>query len=119
MIQSGSGLRFALKTRESLRIFGYVVGEEFQGNEAMKPGVFGFVNHAHTAAAKLFDDTIVRYGLADHGSSPSGVIILWAESGQVNSTELTRARTAGVLFELLLEGGKLLFQVGYFFSEGG
>jgi hypothetical protein len=61
----------------------------------------------------------VRYGLADHGSSPSGVIILWAESGQVNSTELTRARTAGVLFELLSEGGKLLFQVGYFFSEGG
>src|SRR5438445_13771708 len=32
----------------------------------MQPGVLGFVNHAHPPAAELFNDAVVRDGLADH-----------------------------------------------------
>jgi hypothetical protein len=31
----------------------------------MELGVFGFVNDTHTATAELFDDAVVRDGLAD------------------------------------------------------
>jgi hypothetical protein len=33
MIQSGGGFGFALKTAERLRVFGYLVGQELEGNE--------------------------------------------------------------------------------------
>ena len=33
----------------------------------MEPGVLGFVNHAHAAAAELLDDAVVGEGLADQG----------------------------------------------------
>src|ERR1022692_1689175 len=65
MIQGGSSLRFTLETGQRLRIFGYFIGQEFQGNEAAQASIFGFVNHAHSAAPELLDDAIVRDGLAD------------------------------------------------------
>jgi hypothetical protein len=43
-----------------------IFGEELQGNEAIEPGVFGFVNHTHAATTKFFDNAVVRDGLADH-----------------------------------------------------
>ena len=67
MVQSGSGLRFALKALEGLRVVGYIVGQELQGDEAAELGVLGLVDDAHAAAAELFDDAVVRDGLADHG----------------------------------------------------
>jgi hypothetical protein len=36
-----------------------------QSNKATELGVFGFIDDAHTPAAKLFDDAAVRYGLAN------------------------------------------------------
>ena len=66
MIQRGGGLRFALETLEGLRVTGDFVGQELEGDETVQPGVFGLVDHAHAAAAELFDDAVVRYGLADH-----------------------------------------------------
>ncbi len=68
MVQGGSGLGFALKTSESVGIAGNVFGQELESNEAVKAGVFGFVNHAHAATAELLDDAVVRNGLADHGA---------------------------------------------------
>ena len=41
------------------------VREEFQSNEAMELGVLRLINHTHTAATKLFYDTVVRDGLPD------------------------------------------------------
>jgi hypothetical protein len=58
-------LRLAFETSESLRVAGNIVRQELECNEAMKPGVLGLVNHAHTTAAELFDDTIVRNSLPD------------------------------------------------------
>ena len=66
MIQRGGGLGFAFETGQGLRIFGYIVRQEFQGDEAVKFGVFGFVDYAHAAAAEFFDDAVMRDGLADH-----------------------------------------------------
>ena len=67
MIESGSGTGFAAEAFQRLMIFGYVVGQEFQGNKAAQLGVFRLVNHAHAATTELLDDAVVRDGLADHG----------------------------------------------------
>ena len=66
MIQSGRGLRFALEAAKRLRVAGHFVGQELQGDEAMEASVFGLVDDAHPAAAELFDDAVMRNGLADH-----------------------------------------------------
>ena len=42
-----------------------VFGQEFQGDEAVEEGVFGFVDDAHSAAAESFEDAVVRDGLSD------------------------------------------------------
>src|ERR1700730_14602553 len=70
MFESRRGLGFALKTGQRLRVFGYFVGQEFQSYEAVELDVLGLVDDTHTSAAKLFDDAIVRDGLADHGIEP-------------------------------------------------
>ena len=67
MVQRRRGLGFALKAGEGLRVAGNIFRQELQGDEAMQPRVFGFVNHAHPAAAELLDDAVMRNGLADHG----------------------------------------------------
>ena len=59
MIQRGCGLRFALETGKSLRVASNFLRQEFERDEAMKPGVFRFVNDAHPAAAQFFDDAVV------------------------------------------------------------
>ena len=68
VIERGCGLGFALETGERLRIAGNFIGQELEGDKAMQPGVFRLVDNAHATAAELFDDAIVRDGLADHWS---------------------------------------------------
>src|SRR5436305_843498 len=48
-----------------LCIFGQFIGQEFQGDEATKFGVFGFVYDTHPAAADFLDDPVMRDGLPD------------------------------------------------------
>jgi hypothetical protein len=50
-----------------LRVFGYVVGQELEGNKATELHIFCLVDNAHAAATKFLDDAVVRDGLADHG----------------------------------------------------
>src|SRR6202034_477144 len=68
----GGRLGFALEAGECLRVFGYVVRQEFQGYKAAELHIFGFVDHPHATAAQLLDDAVVRYGLADHGLADTG-----------------------------------------------
>ena len=42
-------------------------GRNFSATKRSKRGVLGLVDHAHTAAAQLLDDAVVRDGLANHG----------------------------------------------------
>jgi hypothetical protein len=64
MIQRRGSLGFALKAAECLRVFGYVIGQELDGNKPAKLDIFGFVDHTHAAATELLDDAVVRDGLA-------------------------------------------------------
>jgi hypothetical protein len=65
MIQRGGGARFATEALERLRVFGQFIGEEFQGDEAAEVGVLSLVHHTHAATAELFDDAVMRDGLAN------------------------------------------------------
>ena len=50
---------------EGLRVFGYLVGQELEGNKPTELDVLGLVDHSHAATAKLLNDAVVRDGLAD------------------------------------------------------
>jgi hypothetical protein len=69
MIQGGRSFGFALETAQGLWVFGYVVWQEFEGNEAIERDVLCFVHHTHAATAELLDDAIVRYDFPKHGAS--------------------------------------------------
>jgi hypothetical protein len=50
-----------------LRVFGYIIRQEFESDEAMKLYILGFVNHTHPATTQLLHNAVVRNGLPDHG----------------------------------------------------
>jgi hypothetical protein len=72
MVQGGSGLSLALKAGQSLRVFGYIVGQKFQGDETVQLNILGLVDDAHASTAKLLDDPVVGNGLAEHSVNASG-----------------------------------------------
>ena len=63
MIQRGGKARLAGQTAERLRVLDEFFGKKLQRNMAAELQVFGFVNHAHAAAADLAKNAVV----ADHG----------------------------------------------------
>ena len=60
VIQRGSGLRFSLKARESLRVFRHIIGQEFQRNETVQPRVLSLVDDTHASAAEAFHNAVMR-----------------------------------------------------------
>jgi len=60
MVQRRRRLGLALKLRQGLRIFRDGGRQEFQRHVAAQPRVFCLVHHAHTTAAELFEDAVVR-----------------------------------------------------------
>jgi hypothetical protein len=50
----------------------YFFGQELQGHEPAKAGVLGLVHNPHAAATELFNDAVVRDGLADHAQACYG-----------------------------------------------
>jgi hypothetical protein len=66
MVQGRRSSSFTSKSFERLRVMIHIFGQEFQGDEATKLGVFSLVNHTHPAAAQLLQDAVVRDGLDDH-----------------------------------------------------
>ena len=58
---------FAAKSFECLWHLRQIVRKKFQRNEAVQFRVFGFVNDAHSAAAELLQNAIVRDGPAERG----------------------------------------------------
>jgi hypothetical protein len=53
------GAGFATETFERLGIFGEIVREEFEGNEAAEFGVLGLLDYPHPATAQLLNDEVV------------------------------------------------------------
>ena len=68
MVQGRCGLGLAAKTFEGLAVLGKIFGKKLEGDEAAEARVFGFVDHAHTAATELFDDPVVGDGLIEQRS---------------------------------------------------
>ena len=66
MVEGGGGAGFATEALQSLRVLRDIVRQELEGDKAAERGVFGLVDHAHAAATQLFNDAIVRDGLANH-----------------------------------------------------
>jgi formate hydrogenlyase transcriptional activator len=51
VIQCGRCFSLAAKTFERVRVFGYLVGQELEGNKATEFDILSFVDHTHSAAA--------------------------------------------------------------------
>ena len=87
MIQGRRGFGFALKSAQSLRIFGDIVGEEFESDEAPEFYVLGLIDHTHPAATQLLNDSVVRNDLTNHSeiSRLSAAILGWKQK-QVNGS---------------------------------
>ena len=65
MVERRCGPGFALKAAQGLGITRQIFGDELERNGTVKPRIFGFVHHAHPAAAELLDDAVVRERLTD------------------------------------------------------
>src|SRR5262245_61894601 len=80
MIQSRGGLSFALETSQGVVIVDNFIGNELQRDKSAEDGVFRLVHHAHSAAAQLFQDAVVRNGLADKKlrvSHVAAMLVCW------------------------------------------
>jgi hypothetical protein len=67
VIESGGSASFAEETIEGNFVARKIVGKKFESDQAAESGVFGFVDDAHTTAAELLNDAIVRKSLAENG----------------------------------------------------
>src|SRR5260370_34650193 len=104
VIQSRGGLGFALEAGKCLRVTRHFVWKKLQGDEAMQPGVLGFVDHAHPAADEFLNDAVMGDGVVDHQPQ-----ILRGRAGQVNESlgdsaipqrEAAKKRCPSVLLDL-------------------
>jgi hypothetical protein len=66
MIQGRGSSSFPPKSFECVGVLGNIVRDELDGDKSAELKVFSFVDNAHTAAAELFHNPIMRDGLADH-----------------------------------------------------
>ena len=99
VVQRRRRLGLALEAGERLRVLGYFIGQELQGNKAMQLDVLGFVDHTHPPAAEFFDNAIVGDGLVDHERHRRlrGAPIVMTTDGEVNKNSgvwLHRERVA-------------------------
>jgi hypothetical protein len=65
VVQGGRRTCLALESAECLRVFGYLVGQELEGDEATKFDILSLIDHTHSATAEFLDDAVVRDGLTD------------------------------------------------------
>jgi len=88
VIQRRRGLRFLHEATLSLRISDLVRWQDLDSNKAIKMGVPGLVNQTHPTFAELFDDPVVRDGLAEQKGEAlrPRANMLGVRKGQVNGT---------------------------------
>src|SRR5438105_3935263 len=72
MIEAGGGPRFPAEPFQHRGVFCDQLGQEFESHHPAQLNVLGLVHNAHTPAAQLLDDAIVRNGLADHAQACYG-----------------------------------------------
>ena len=79
MIQRRGRPRFPPNALERLLVARDIIRQEFECDEPAQLGVFSLVHHPHAATTELFDDMVMRNGLADHWAA-----MLGGSLGQVN-----------------------------------
>src|SRR5579872_3925035 len=75
VIQSRSGLRFALKSGQRLWVAEDLFWQELERNKAMQTGILGLVDHTHPAPAQLLNDAV----MGDYLPNELGVCSHWRE----------------------------------------
>jgi hypothetical protein len=68
MVQARCGLRFEEKALLLFPLFREMFREEFNGDGALQPGVFGFIDDAHASLAEFIENRVMRNLLSDHVS---------------------------------------------------
>jgi hypothetical protein len=66
MIDGRRRASFAKETSSRFFVADEFSRKRFYCNGAIELGVFGFVDHTHSAFADLFQDAVVEYGFTDH-----------------------------------------------------
>jgi hypothetical protein len=66
VVQCSGSLGFLQESGFGLLAHGNVGREELERNVTVECGVVGFVDHAHSTLAKLFENLIVGYCLTNH-----------------------------------------------------
>jgi hypothetical protein len=66
VIERGSSFSLPLKAGQWLRVFGYIIRQEFERDKALEFNVVGLEDDTHAPAAKFLDNAIVGDGLVDH-----------------------------------------------------
>ena len=67
MVETGSSLSFATKTRKKVLVGSDVLRKKLQGDAATERCILGLENDTHAAAAQPLQNAVVRDGLSDHG----------------------------------------------------
>jgi hypothetical protein len=67
MVQRRGSTRLTSETLECLGIVGDVVGKKLDSDKAAELSVFRLIDNAHSSAAQLVQDAVVRNGLAQWG----------------------------------------------------
>ncbi len=67
VIQRRCGSRLASETIQGIRVASQFIRQKLESDRSLQPAVLGLVDHAHSAAAQLLDDAVMRDGLADQG----------------------------------------------------
>ncbi len=78
MVQGGRGLRLALEALTRLRVVKGALGQELQRDVAVQAAVFGLVDVAHSASAKLGLDA------GDQGRCEPRVVTEGSEHGEID-----------------------------------
>ena len=111
MIQGRRSAGFAAEPLEGLCVLGKFFRKEFQRDEASELEVFGFVDHAHPAAAQFLDNAVMRNGFADHFSrAPVQAPVRDMVGGMWSSSQ--RKLDWRILADDRGTGGKPVFRTG-------
>src|SRR5439155_10999389 len=78
MIERGGGFGLTPEAFQCEVILREALRQELESHEAMQVCVLGPVDHSHTTAAELFQDTVMGDGAADHvhrGQPVAGILL--------------------------------------------
>src|SRR5579872_183441 len=85
VIQCRRRAGLASESFQRLLVRGHAFGEKLESDKSAEFGIFGLVDHAHTAATEFLKDAIVGDGHVEHGNDGTwaGVARQRARSGKL------------------------------------